>query len=114
MSKPKAKRQGRLAKRRADRDAAFVQTDDPAHGPIESALRSKMRTIARLVDEAINPGGRRYGFMLTTFRFDGAGRYNYISNCKDRAGMVKDLRALADQLERTARWDGEQQSVTEQ
>lgn len=117
MSKPKARRQGRLAKRRADRYTHGIvrtDTDDPEHGPIEASVRSEMQEIAQLIDQAINYGPtRRHGFVLTTFRF-GSGRHNYISNCKDRTGVAKALRELADQLERTARWDGEQQSVTEQ
>lgn len=69
--------------------------------PIESEFVQTMRQLGRLIETSLVVDGRRAGFILMAFPFDGhEGRANYISNAS-RADVIVLLK------EQLARFEGQ-------
>lgn len=81
-------------------------------GPIEEQYRAQMAALAKAVDELLNPelpglpgGGKRNGFIIMMFPFEGhGGRCNYISNARREDVVVM----LKEQL---ARFEGQPETT---
>lgn len=68
----------------------------------DAETKALMQDLARALDSAINPEGRKNGFVLLIFNDSGpkGARTNYVSNC-DRKDMVAALKEV------TARFEGQ-------